>query len=226
MPVGRKRKFATANSTGHQQEIRGKRSRKTEDSAVTQTSVAVRKGTCRPSKREKKGKKEKAKECIVISSSSEDEESAINKKAVKDSIGTARKPTCRRSKRQKDGVKKGGYAGKSALISTRLNVKRTAAKKAERGGNATTKKATGRRSQRKKKDAKKSSEESRVMPASLNVKRSVYWSWHNLWGTTWGWEPARIEGSRVMGGGRGEVGRWGFEQGGKVDKYGQLCNNA
>ncbi|CAH3188431.1 unnamed protein product [Porites evermanni] len=170
MPVGRKRKFATANSTGHQQETRGKRSRKTEDSAVTQTSVAVRKGTCRPSKREKKGKKEKAKECIVISSSSEDEESAINKKAVKDSIGTARKPTCRRSKRQKDGVKKGGYAGKSALISTRLNVKRTAAKKAERGGNATTKKATGRRSQRKKKDAKKSSEESRVMPASLNVK--------------------------------------------------------
>ena len=173
MPVGRKRKFATANFTGHQQETRGKRSKKTEDSAVTQTSVAVRKGTCRLSKREKKGKKEKAKECIVISSSSEDEESPINKKAVKDSNGTG-KPTCRRSKRQKDGVKKSGDAGESALISTRLNVKRTAAKKAERGGNATTKKATGRRSRRKKKVPKKSSEESRVMPASLNVKRSVY----------------------------------------------------
>ena len=174
MPVGRKRKFSTANSTGHQQETRGKRSKKTEDNAVTQTSVAVRKGTCRLSKREKKGKKEKAKECIVISSSSEDEESPINKKAEKDSSGTARKPTCRRSKRQKDGVKKGGDAGESALISTRLNAKRTAAKKAKKGGNTTTKKATGRKSRRKKKYPKKSSEESRVMPASLNVKRSVY----------------------------------------------------
>ena len=174
MPVGRKRKFSVANSSEHQQETRGKRSKKSEDSAVTKTSVAFRKGTCRLSKREKKGRKEKAKECIVISSSSEDEESPINKQAEKDSCGTARKPTCRRSKRQKDGVKKGGDAGKSALISTRLNVKRTAAKKAERGGNATTKKATGRRPRRKKKDPKKSSEESRVMPASLNVKRSVY----------------------------------------------------
>ena len=173
MRVGRKRKFSTANSTEHQQETRGKRSKKTEDSAVTKTSVAFRKGTCRLSKREKKGKKEKAKECIVISSSSEDEDSLINKKVEKDSNGTG-KPTCRRSKRQKDGAKKGGDAGKSALISTRLNVKRRAAKKAERGGNATTKKATGRRSRRKKKVPKKSSEESRVMPASLNVKRSVY----------------------------------------------------
>ena len=174
MPVGRKRKFSTANSTGHQQETRGKRSKKTEDSAVTKTSVAFRKGTCRLSKREKKGKKEKVKECIVISSSSEAEESPVNKNAEKDSSGTARKPTCRRSKRQKNGVKKGGDAGESALISTRLNVKRTAAKKAKKGGNTTTKKATGRKSRRKKKDPKKSSEESRVMPASLNVKRSVY----------------------------------------------------
>lgn len=174
MPVGRKRKFSTENSAGHQQETRGKRSKKTEDSAVTQTSVTVRKGTCRRSKREKKGKKEKGKECIVISSSSEDEESPINIKAEKNSSGTARKPTCRRSKRQKDGVKKGGDAGESALISTRLNVKRKAAKKAERGGNATTKKATGRRSRKKKKNPKKSSEESRVMSGSLNVKRSVY----------------------------------------------------
>ena len=163
-----------ANSTGHKQETRGKRSKKTEDSAVTQTSVAVRKGTCGLSRRDKKGKREKDKECILISSSSEDEESPINKKAEKDSSGTARKPTCRRSKRQKDGVKKGGDTGENALISTRLNVKRTAAKKAERGGNATTKKATGRKSRRKKKDPKKSSEESRIMPASLNVKRSVY----------------------------------------------------
>ena len=175
MPVDRKRKFSPAHSTGHQQETRGKRSKKTEeDSAVTRTSIAARKGTCRLSRREKKGKKEKAKECIVISSSSEDEESPINKKAEKDSNGTARKSTCRRSKRQKDSGKKGGDAGESALISTRLNFKSTAAKKVERGGNAATKKETGRRSRKKKKDPKKSSEESRVMPTSLNVKRSVY----------------------------------------------------
>ena len=41
-----------------------------------------------------------------------------------------------------------------------------------------------------------------------------------------GQEPARIDGGRVMRGGRGEGGRWEFEQGGKVDKYGQLCSNA
>ena len=36
----------------------------------------------------------------------------------------------------------------------------------------------------------------------------------------------RIGGGRVMGGGRGEGGRWEFEQGGKWGKYGQLCSNA